>query len=309
MNDVRRDEEANGRPKRRRNSGGKKPKARKRGGGGNGGNTKVSYRDYRRGTGVDHKKKATIKRSKKAKSSRKISSKNLQPIKCSSSSIMRGWKQELGALIRYYVHQRCRQGVTQELAEKEVEQIYYDQGCGKEETKLEMLKRLGMKDPNKEMVDVTMIIEKDEQLAHVPISTKGSNIDNSSMMDDSEVVTYAETRDGKGLKLQQLVRPGEGPAHAHEQWTNVLIPKWAVGKSFFFECKNNAPIPLSCELYLDGTKVAFNAPLPSNSDRSIKPDNPRYSHRHQWVLAPAKRVKLRHTNDDALVDAPTQPRP
>lgn len=172
-----------------------------------------------------------------------------------------------------------------------------------------MLKRLGMKDPNKEMVDVTMIMEKDEQLAHVPTSTKESNIDNTSMMDDSEVVTYAETRDGKGLKLQQLVRPGEGPAHAHEQWTNVLIPKWAVGKSFFFECKNNAPIPLSCELYLDGTKVAFNAPLPSNSDRSIKPDNPRYSHRHQWVLAPAKRVKLRHTTDDALVDAPTQPRP
>jgi hypothetical protein len=314
MNNIRRDEEANGRPQRRRNRGGKKSKARKRGGGGNGGNAKASYRDYRRGTGViDHKKKASNKDSQskrsKAKSSRKIGSKHLQPIKCSSSSIMRGWKQELGALIRYYVHERCKQGVTQELAQKEVDQIYYDQGCGKEETKLEMLKRLGMKDPNKEMVDVTMIIEKDEQLAHVPTSTKESNIDNSSMMDDSEVVTYAETRDGKGLKLQQLVRPGEGPAHAHEQWTNVLIPKWAVGKSFYFECKNNAPIPLSCELFLDGTKVAFNAPLPSNSDRSIKPDNPRYSHRHQWILVPAKRVKLRHTNDDALVDAPTQPRP
>lgn len=129
-NIIRRDEEANGRPKRRRNSGGKKPKARKRGGGGNGGNAKASYRDYRRGTGVDHKKKASI-----ANSSRKISSKNLQSIECSSSSIMRGWKQELGALIRYYVHQRCRQGVTQELAEKEVEQIYYDQGCGKDAQK------------------------------------------------------------------------------------------------------------------------------------------------------------------------------
>ena len=70
-----------------------------------------------------------------------------------------------------------------------------------------------------------------------------------------------------------------------------------MGKSFFFECKNNAPIPLSCELFLDGTKVAFNAPLPSNSDRSIRPDNTRYSHRHQWVLAPAKRVKLRPRND------------
>lgn len=286
MNDARGDE-ANGRPKRRRNrgGGGKKAKARKRGGGGKAGNTKASYRDYRRGTGVDHKKK----------SSRKGSSKNLQPIKCSNSSIMRGWKQELGALIRYYVHERCRQGISQEVAEEEVNQIYYDQGCGKEETKLEMLKRLGMKDPNKEMVDVTMIIEKDEL--------------NSSMMDDSDVVTYAETRDGKGLKLQQLVRPGEGPAHAHEQWTNVLIPEWAVGKSYYFECKNNLPIPLSCELFLDGTKVAFNAPLPSNSDRSIKPDNPRYSHRHQWILAPAKRVKLRHTNDDALIDAPRQPRP
>ena len=61
MNNSRRDEEANGRPQRRRNCGGKKSKARKRGGGGNGGNAKASYRDYRRGTGVDHKKKASNK--------------------------------------------------------------------------------------------------------------------------------------------------------------------------------------------------------------------------------------------------------
>jgi hypothetical protein len=310
-------EEANGRPNRRGRSG-RKPRVHKKGGGKKAGNSKLSYTDYRRVVAPvehdsaqpknnsakrnnrtrrkprpkkDNNKNPQSKRTGKGLSKTPTKAITLQPIKCPSSSIMRSWKQELGSLIRYYVHERCKLAeVSQKEAEEEIDKIYYSVGCGKEETKLEILRRLGMKDTDKDLVDVTMIIEKDEQMMDVPTS-KERTIDNS-VMDGSEIVSYTETRDGKGLKLHQIVRSGEGPAHSHERWTNVVIPDWAIGKSFFFECKNNAPIPLSCELFLDGKKVAFNAPLPSNSDRSIKPDNPRYSHRHQWILAPAKRVKL-----------------
>jgi hypothetical protein len=313
--------------KRRVRGRGGKPKAHKRGEN-SGGQSKMSYRDYRRGGGnrnnavivpeqeaaaqPNSSRRNTRRKPKTAKMQSKRKWKGganksakthttLQPIKCPSSSIMRGWKQALGSLIRYYVGVRCRQGLTQKEAETEIDKIYYTVGCGKEETKLEILRRLGMKDAHKDLVDVTMVIEKDQQMIDVPTS-KENNADDS-MIDGSENVTYTETRDGKGLKLRSIVQCGEGPAHSHESWTNVIIPDWALGKSFFFECKNNASIPLSCELFLDGTKVAFNAPLPSNSERSIKPDNPRYSHRHQWILAPAKRVKLLPRNDNAVSTA------
>ena len=308
---------------RRRDHGrGGKLKARKKGENA-GGQSKMSYRDYRRGgknaVVAEQQEPSSGRRNTRRKPKRKASNTggikthlkcngkggasksakthtSLRPIKCPSSSIMRGWKQALGSLIRYYVGVRCRQGLTQEEAETEIERIYYNVGCGKEETKLEILRRLGMKDAGKDLVDLTMVIEKDEQSLDVPTSKENKE----DAMVDSENVTYTESRDGKGLKLHAIVQSGEGPAHSHESWTNVIIPDWALGKSFFFECKNNTPIPLSCELFLDGTKVAFNAPLPSNSDRTIKPDNPRYSHRHQWILAPAKRVKLRPSNDNAV---------
>mmetsp|Transcript_9491 Transcript_9491/g.19084 ORF Transcript_9491/g.19084 Transcript_9491/m.19084 type:complete len:759 (-) Transcript_9491:2242-4518(-) len=335
---AREEETKNGHPKRRRRSDGVgKPKAHKKGGGNTSGQSKTSYRDYRRHRGNNNALKVppdqqqvvahpnsgrqnNTRRKKPKKANNKVNkqlpqskrkgegrganrntktSSTLQPISCPSSSIMRGWKQALGPLIRYYVGFRCKEGVSQKDAEDEIDKMYFKAGCGKEETKLAILQRLGMKETDKDLVNVTMIIEKDEQMVDVPTS-KESNDADDSMIDGSENVIYTETRDGKGLKLKQIIQRGEGPAHSHESWTNVIIPDFAVGKSFFFECKNNANIPLSCELFLDGTKVAFNAPLPSNSDRSIKPDNPRYSHRHQWILAPAKRVKLQPTTDTAV---------
>lgn len=311
----------NGHPKRRRS--GKKPKAHKKGGGNTGGRSKTSYRDYRRrhrnndalpdqleqrtaAANPNSARNRTRRKSKKPQSKRKGKANNrskkststLQPISCPSSSIMRGWKQALGPLIRYYVGLRCKEGITQKEAENEIERIYFNAGCDKEETKLEILRKMGMKETNNDLVNVSMIVEKDEQMADVPTTRENNNAD-VFYEKSGENVIYTETRDGRGLRLKQLIQRGEGPAHSHELWTNVIIPEWAVGKSFFFECKNNTPIPLSCELFLDGTKVAFNAPLPSNSDRSIKPDNPRYSHRHQWILAPAKRVKLQPGNNTA----------
>ena len=281
-------------------------KARKRGGGNTGGQSKSSYRDYRRGGGQDAVQSPTggaakQRRRRKTKQKRAAAKKingatPLLPISCpSSNSIMRSWKQALGPLIRYYVGFKCKQGVPQMEVEAEIESIYFSVGCGKEETKLEILRRLGMTDTNKDLVDVTMIIEKDEQMRDVPTVKDNSAED---VMTDNNTV-YTETRDGKGLKLHKTIQRGEGPAHAHEHWTSVIIPDWAVGKSFFFECKNNAPLPLSCALFLDGQQVAFNAPLPSNSDRSIKPDNQRYSHRHQWLLSPVKRVKFRPNNENS----------
>eukprot|EP00986_Skeletonema_menzelii_P003077 scaffold902_cov146-Skeletonema_menzelii.AAC.2 len=318
-----------------------KPKAHKRGGGNTGGQSKASYRDYRRRqknmntlsdqpeqqvaaahpnrgrqnnrlkpkeAGSDNKQPQSKRKGKgkgRGTNDKSTKAKTLQPISCPSSSIMRGWKQALGPLIRYYVGLRCKEGIPQKEAEDEVDRMYFNAGCDKEETKLGILRKLGMKKTDKDLVELTMIIEKDEQLVDVPTS-KENNVDDS-MLDVGENDIYTETRDGRGLKLKQTIQRGEGPAHSHELWTNVIIPNWAVGKSFFFECKNNAPIPLSCELFLDGTKVAFNAPLPSNSDRSIKPDNPRYSHRHQWILAPAKRVKLQSGNSTVASSTAAQP--
>ena len=123
---------------------------------------------------------------------------------------MRGWKQALGSLIRYYVGLRCKQGVSQTLAETEIDKIYYNVGCGTEETKREILRRLGMKDTDKDLVDVTMVVEKDEQMIGVSTS-KETKIDDP-MTDGNDNITYTETRDGKGLKLQQIVQGGEGPA-------------------------------------------------------------------------------------------------
>eukprot|EP00956_Cyclotella_meneghiniana_P005252 scaffold6559_cov76-Cyclotella_meneghiniana.AAC.1 len=76
---------------------------------------------------------------------------------------------------------------------------------------------------------------------------------------------YKETVERKGILLNQVLRPGEGPAHNKKQWTTIVVPEWAIHKSYYFQVKNHTSLDLSCELYLDGEKVAFNAPLGAHS--------------------------------------------
>jgi hypothetical protein len=206
----------------------------------------------------------------------------LQPIKVKQSGIMSAWKKSLGGLIRYYVHKRTTttQDVDQKSAEEEIDQMYYRSGCGVEETKIAILKSLGVNVDVEEWVGVDMAIVKD--------SVTGNEMNKAE---------YSETVDKKGLILKQIVRGGEGPAHTSERWNTIVVPQWAIGKSYYFQVKNNTPLDFSCELFLDGEKVAFNAPLSANSTRTIRPDGARYYQRHEWILNDAKRVKLGAVQD------------
>lgn len=217
------------------------------------------------------------KRNRGSHTGGKNNSKNttLQPIKVKQSGIMTAWKRSLGGLIRYYVHKRTETNqVDQQTAEEEIDQMYYRSGCSVEDTKGVILKALGVQDVD-EWVSVEMAIVKDD--------IDGANVTSQG---------FVEAVDGKGLVLKQTVRPGEGPAHSTERWTTVVVPTWAIGKSYYFQVKNNTPLNLSCELFLDGEQVAFNAPLSANSTRTIRPDGVRYYQRHEWILDDAKRVKL-----------------
>jgi len=101
----------------------------------------------------------------------------------------------------------------------------------------------------------------------------------------------------QGYILNKVERTGEGPAHSHEQWTNVIVPSWAIGKSYFFQVNNKSPVNLSCAMTIDGTSVARNVPIPAQSVRTIRPDNARYFETHQWVIAEAQKVGLQpHPN-------------
>ncbi len=210
-----------------------------------------------------------------AKRKRKDSPKELAPIRVSKSSIHSHWKKELGGIIRYYVNKRSEQNVNSKEAEQEIERMYYKSGCSIIETKDAILGALGVtKEVQENWVDLFMAVEKE------------------GILPDASTNCMSETVDSKGLKLHMELKSGEGPAHAHEHWTNVIVPDWAVGKSYFFQVENNSAIDLSCEMYIDEHKVARNAPLPKLSKRTVKPDSSRYFERHKWVLQPANRVKL-----------------
>jgi len=224
----------------------------------------------------------------------------LQPIKVSNSGIMSTWKKPLGGLIRYYIHTRTNDQnspVDQKTAEDEIDRFYYRSGCSMEDTKMMILESLGVaRDIQQGWIGMSMAIEKDAQLDNIPISKE----DIVSNVNGDVSSGYAKTVDGKGINLKQVLRAGEGPAHSHEQWTTIVVPEWAVGKSFFFEVKNHSPLHLSCELFLDGEKVAFNAPVYPNSTSTIRPDALRYYQRHQWIVNDAKKVKF----TTALNDTP-----
>ena len=109
---------------------------------------------------------------------------------------------------------------------------------------------------------------------------------------DETLAPFSLTKDSKGIILSQSQQAGEGPAHCHEHWTNVVIPNWAIGKAFYFQLENSSSINLSCEIVLDGHQIARNAPLPGKSNRLVRPDAGRYFQAHKWILQPAKRVKF-----------------
>lgn len=199
-------------------------------------------------------------------------------------------------MIRYYVHTRTQDPnspVSQQAAEAEVDRYYYRNNCSVEDTKTSILEALGVsKDTNQQdWISMDMAIEKNSS------EQMNDNIPNSNESN--------KTIDSKGIKLSKIVRSGEGPAHCHEQWTTVVVPDWAIGQAFFFQVTNNSPLNLSCELFLDGEKVCHNAPIEPNSTRTIRPDNNRYYERHQWILNPAKRIKL--TTGTANSVAPKPP--
>ena len=160
-----------------------------------------------------------------------------------------------------------------------------------EDTKTLILERLGVpKDVQHSMVDISMAIEKDG-LDDVSTSNVKS-LGNVSSANGDMISGYQETIDGGGIKLNHALRSGEGPAHSDQTWTTVVVPGWAVSKSFFFEVQNKSPLDLSCELFLDGEKVAFNAPCWRHATTTIRPDAVRYYQRHQWILNGARKAKF-----------------
>jgi len=244
-------------------------------------------------------------------------SSGLQPITVRSNGIMSTWKKPLGGLIRYYVHTRTHdkeRPVDQREAEEEIDRMYYRSGCSMEDTKTKILQSLGVAvDAQGGWIEMAMAIEKDSQLGDIPIAKETNNTDDSmdvSNANGDESSGYKETADKKGIILKQVLRAGEGPVHSAEQWTNIVVPDWAVSKSYFFEFKNNSPLNLSCELFIDGHKVARNSPVLPNGVRStIRPES-RYYGRHQWILNAAKRVKLGTAHIDTPndnVNAPIKP--
>ena len=141
---------------------------------------------------------------------------------------------------------------------QEIEAMYFASGCRMEETRDAMLKALGaQKEDTADWIDVQMVVEND---------------------------------DGQH-RLEVIQRSGDGPAHHSKNWNVAMVPGWAKGKSFFVQVVNRSNLNLSCAMTLDQHKVASNAPVPSKSTRSVKPEN-RYYGQYEWLIQNARRVKL-----------------
>ena len=193
---------------------------------------------------------------------------SLKSINVSKGSIHSHWKKEIGGLIRYYINASSHANPRQ--AEEEIERMYYRSDCSVEDTKNLILEALGVtKEIQNNCINIKMAIEKD-------------GLDQST--NDETLAPFSLTKDLKGIILSQSQQAGEGPAHCHEHWTNVVIPNWAIGKAFYFQLENNSSINLSCEIVLDGHQIAFNVPLPGKSNRSVRPDTGRYFQAHKWIL-------------------------
>jgi hypothetical protein len=224
-------------------------------------------------------------------SSSRTQTTSLNPVHVSSSSIHCDWKTQLGGIIRYYINSRDDDDDDGSggngRAMKDVERMYFENKCNIEDTKHAILAQLGLditnNDKKRNLVDISMAIETDPSL--LPPSSSSSSSSSSSF-------EQIKSNQNIALLLKKEVRHGDGPAHSHEQWTNIIVPSWAIHKSYFFHMTNNTPLHLSCEMTIDNHNVAKNVPLPAHSIRNVRPDNARYFETHTWMIQPAKRVKL-----------------
>jgi len=208
----------------------------------------------------------------------------LQPIQIDKNSIHSSWKQQLGGLIRLYINKLYHDNRnTRNDAMNKLEQYYIQNNCSISATKQVILSELGVS--KEQGCSLLLALEGDSGKINVTEDTY-QTLQSLQLADD-----------GKGLILPTLTKQGEGPAHAHEQWTNVIVPKFAQGKSYYLVVHNTSLLDLSCEVTIDGHLVAKNVPVPKYSNRTIRPDNDRYFERHKWVFEQARRVKIGSLND------------
>ena len=250
----------------------------------------------------------------------KTLTKSLKPIHVSRSSIHSNWKKELGGIIRYYIHSISARGIRNESEiMKQLESMYVESGCDVEQTKNAILEQLGAIIPKSDVddndnnnrnqmdnqwkwVDIQMAIENTDEIMQTAQggnqnnnnSTSSTTLQNSTQqpINDQILQSFIPSEDNKGILLKKEIKNGEGPAHFHEQWTNIIVPQWAIGKSYYFQLINKSPLDLSCEMTVDDHKIARNVPLPAHSHRMIRPDNARYFETHKWIIQPAQRLKL-----------------
>ena len=263
-----------------------------------------------------------IHRGNKGNNSRGQKIKVKQKIKSIESvgthSIHSLWKQQLGGLIRWYLHQQTtaidnnddNNIISMAEAEAQVERMCYQSQCSVEGTRDAILKALSLSSGetltnwNKDCsgsgssarpswIQLSMVISYDQL--------------NEEEMQQAKDSSYECSCDNKGFLLPVTEKPGEGPAHLQERWEYVMVPKWAVLKLYYFQVNNNSPLPMSCKMSIDsniissrsnihgktlkhmGDNAAKNAPVPPHCERTIKPADHRYFQAHNWVLTPAKK--------------------
>ncbi len=266
-----------------------------------------SYRKHNRVERRGRSAKNSQQRKKQTtKSTNPNQSSTLKPIQVSRSSIHSDWKKELGGIIRYFVNTVSARGVRNEHEiMKELESLYFENGCDTNQTKNAMLSYLGASIPKNEdgsgnrqdvennswkWVDIQMAIETSNDSSND--STINTATPTQQPINDEILQSFIPSEDNKGILLKNEIHQGEGPAHSFEKWTNIIVPQWAIGKSYFFQMVNKSPLNLSCEMTIDDHIVARNVPIPANSSRMIRPDNARYFETHKWIIQPAQKLKL-----------------
>eukprot|EP00978_Attheya_sp_CCMP212_P018388 scaffold50278_cov52-Attheya_sp.AAC.1 len=234
------------------------------------------------------RRKTSIKQEHPSSSASSLSiSRTVRP---SRSSIHSEWKRDLGGLIRWYINSRP------EASEDDVDRLYAAHGCSAEATRDSLLRLLDGSvpqddddsTPKNKWISVSMVVEQE-------------HVDESSTAQPSH-------NKGEKMRLQVEERPGEGPAFSTDTWNVVVVPPEAVGKSYYLEVVNDSPLDLSCEMSIDGHKVAKNAPIPAKQTRTVKPDNTRYFQSHKWLLQPAQRIDLKESSSQQQQQQPSSGR-
>jgi len=215
---------------------------------------------------------------------RSLRPEELPKLKVSANSIHAAWKKELGGLVRWYYYTLCQErdkgngdeGRDEGDWMRRLEGMYIESGCSIPKTKEAIL------------LDISETrTHPSESAARPPW------IDLSIVAESTGTKGLGSSQATKTTKLENEIRPGEGPAHSHKEWINAMVTPEMMGKPYHFTVRNQSPLDLSCEMTIDGHLVARNVPIPRwCENRTIKPDNTRYFESHQWVFSPAKKVKL-----------------